>query len=188
MKSVLACCVLLLATACAQRCRVKQCPSGPPSVARAPRGPLPAPARAPEPVAAQDPQTRAWELRGLPKAQRWARAQEEVHLSAAQVDALRAAVSERDKMLEGKTAIITRLAEGLPLGTAMGDDDEWTVLIDSEALRVADATFDGRVKEILDRDQMRLWESGGYRGVFGVRLPMLPPRPVSLDSFGLSGS
>jgi hypothetical protein len=123
---------------------------------------------------ARTPKERAVALRTISKEARWARAKAEVGLTDVQIARLREAVVERDRSLEGKTAIVTRLMEGLPLTTVTGDSDEWTTLAEVGAIEIADARFDERAKEVLTAEQRARWEAGGFSRAFGVRLPYVP--------------
>ncbi len=169
MKRLAPLAALLFSSRC---CPTRPCPPGAPSRVEVPRPPPPAPPA--DPVASYS----AWptySLRWLPKADRWARARADLAIFADQEARLREAVVERDRMLEGKWGIVTRLLEGLPPTTAMGDEDEFLGLVDSEALRAADAAFRARVEGILSAEQLRLWDTLGYEGAFGRRLPIPPP-------------
>jgi hypothetical protein len=139
--------------------------------------PAPAPSSARQPASEDDPAARAVSLRRAPKAWRWAKAAVEVGLSPQQVARLREAVVVRDASLEGKTAIVTRLMEGLPLDTVLGDDDEWTTLVYVGAIEAADAAFDERVRAALSPAQWDRWVRGGWSRAFGVRLPHVPRAP-----------
>ena len=149
-----------------------------------PRAPIAVPAPPPVPTSEAslpplDVQWKTFELRHLSKEARWARARAEVGLSPEQESRLREAVGERDRMLEGKSWITTRLIETLPWTTAMGDSDEWFSHVDVQALAAADAAFRARVESILAPAQLAAWDAGGFDGAFGRRLPIPPPRPAA---------
>jgi hypothetical protein len=170
---------LLLLAACANRRAPRGCPPEPcsPPVARAPEPALPVRVPAEEATPPVDPAERAIELRRASKVYRWAKARDEVGLRQEQVDRLQAAVIERDASLEGKAWITTRLIEGLPLSTVMGDADEWRSHVEVGALEHADAIFDARAKEVLTAEQWAKWTRGGFSRAFGVRLPHVPRDP-----------
>ena len=159
----------LLAACHANRC----CPPRAPQPCPAPRA---APAPPPAPVAGI-PRRSTWELRILPKAQRWALVQKELALSDGQMARMREAVALRDRELEDKAFIVTRLLERLPATTAMGDADEMTSHIYADALAAADAALYERARAILSPQQFDSWEHAGFAAVFGRQLPILPPPP-----------
>jgi hypothetical protein len=115
----------------------------------------------------------------MPKEARWSLARSEVGLREEQVTRLRAALAERDASLDGKSWIVTRLVEHLPLSTVMGDYDEWRSHAEVGAIEGADAGFDARTKEILSPEQWAKWGGGGFSRAFGVRLPYVPPDPYA---------
>src|SRR5262245_21825534 len=147
----------LLAIPCLASCRrcgppcPAPCPPPAPSpAAGAPPAPAPAPAPpAAEPASEASPRPTPWELRLLPKGERWALAQTTLGLTDEPVVRLREAVAERDRELEGKAFIVTRLLERLPMTTAAGDGDELMTHAYADALAAADAAFDARVAHVL---------------------------------------
>jgi hypothetical protein len=61
--------------------------------------------------------------------------------------------------------------------TACGDTDELMSHGYPDAMSAAAHAFHERVKQILTADQLTRWDSGSFDGVFGRRLPILPPDP-----------
>jgi hypothetical protein len=101
--------------------------------------------------------------RGLPEADRWKKACEEVGVSDVQVEELKAAVAERDRALED--AFVTEKSEG------DGEGGSFTLRrLDQEKAAAANREYSDRLDRTLTADQRSKWKSGGWDHSFG-RLP-----------------
>lgn len=100
-------------------------------------------------------------LRMLPEAERWKKAQDELHLSDAQVDALKRAVADRDAAIKEAMKVETSNENG---GTVLRFSS-----MDPAKAATANQDFERRVNDTLDADQEKTWKESGYDHAFGGR-------------------
>jgi hypothetical protein len=99
-------------------------------------------------------------LRMLPEAERWKKAQEDLHLTDAQVEAIKGAVAERDRAFKDAMQVETS-------NDAAGNTRLTFRRMDPAKAVAAKEDFDKRVTDALDADQEKTWKEKGYDHAFG---------------------
>jgi hypothetical protein len=116
---------------------------------------------------------KGFELRKLPKEERWAKAQEDLNLSPNQVDDLKSAAADFDEEMKG--AMVTEKTEA-------GNGGTFTVRrTDFEKAAAARKRYQERVDQSLDTDQRKKWKDDGYANAFGS--PGGTTTAISVGSF-----
>jgi hypothetical protein len=99
-------------------------------------------------------------LRALPEAERWARAKEELGLSDAQVESLKASAAERERAMEA--AYVTQTSE------EDGKGGSFTIKsLDPELARKADADWTAARDAVLGAEQRKDWTAKGWDHAMG---------------------
>jgi hypothetical protein len=98
-------------------------------------------------------------LRMLPEAERWRKAQDDLHLSDAQVDTIKRAIADRDAALKEAMQVETTNDNGNTRLTFRR--------MDPAKAATANQDYEKRVTDTLDADQEKTWKENGYDHAFG---------------------
>ena len=105
--------------------------------------------------------TQGMRLRALPEADRWKKAQDEVHLTDAQVEGLKRAVADRDAAIKEAMQVETTTdANGTMTGLTFRR-------MDPLKAAAANDDYQKKVTDTLDADQEKTWKEKGYDHAFG---------------------
>lgn len=101
-------------------------------------------------------------LRMLPEADRWKKAQEDLRLTDAQVEALKRAAADRAASLKDAVAVETDAS------TSPGGGTRFTLRrMNPEKVAAAQSEYSRRVAETLDNEQKKSWDEKGWDHAFG---------------------
>ncbi|MCE9637900.1 MAG: hypothetical protein K8T90_19540 [Planctomycetes bacterium] len=98
-------------------------------------------------------------LRMLPEADRWKKAQDDLHLTDGQIDNLKAAITARD----------TAMRESMQIETSNenGNSNITIRRVDPAKAATAQQEYDRQVTNVLDSEQKKSWDEKGYNRAFG---------------------
>lgn len=98
-------------------------------------------------------------LRMLPEAERWKKAQDDLHLTDMQVENLKAAITARDTAMRESMQVET---------TTDGGTSNITIRrMDPAKAAAAQQEYDRQVTNLLDSEQKKSWNEKGYNRAFG---------------------